>query len=121
MRSFIIALFIMLVSVAVQIINGIGLAPEGVTIADSGILESYTQGNLDNINDSMIDAEYTNNGLSIVGGISIFFTSLFSALCVAPLLVSYGVPAWLAILIQAPIWFVYIMDFLNWKGNRQLN
>ena len=75
MRSFIIALFIMLVSVAVQIINGIGLAPEGVTIADSGILESYTQGNLDNINDSMIDAEYTNNGLSIVGGISIFFTS----------------------------------------------
>lgn len=121
MRSFVIALFIMLVSVAVQIITGVGIVPEGVNIADTGILENYTQGKMGDINNSLISSEYTNNGLSLVGGISIFFSSIFSALFVAPLLVSYGVPAWLAILIQAPIWFIYIMDFLNWKGNRQLN
>lgn len=119
MRSVVIAIFLMVVGAVMTILNESGILPtnlDGSTVVnftgDSGISE---------ISNSMIESEGVLNGLSLFSGIKIVFNAVVSALFIAPLLVSWGVPWWIAYPLQAPIWFIYVHDFLNWKGNRQLN
>lgn len=119
MRSFVIAAFLAVFGVVSGILNTSGLlpmtAPEGAyTMLDQTTITELTTG--------MQEGE-----LNLLGGLSsigpaagIIFGGIINALAFFPLLTAYGVPAWLAVALNTPVWFIYAMDVFNWFGNRQL-
>lgn len=120
MRSVVIAIFLMVLGAVVSILNDSGILPSGYQIDGSSVV-NFSNTGVTNLSNSMVESEGVLNGLSLFAGIKAVFSALVSALCIAPMLISWGVPAFVAIPLQVPIYFIYIHDFLNWKGNRQLN
>jgi len=118
MRSVVIAIFLMVLGAVVSILNDSGILP---TAIDGSSVVTFNNSGVTELSNSMIQSESFLNGLSLFSGIKAVFSALVSALCIAPMLISWGVPAYVAIPLQVPIYFIYIHDFLNWKGNRQLN
>lgn len=120
MRSVAIAAFLVLFGIVSGILNASGIlpmtAPEGAyTILDSATITDLTVG--------MTEGEFNLlGGLSSIGtAAGIIFGGVINALTFAPLLIAYGIPAWLAVALNTPVWFVYAVDVINWFGNRQLN
>ena len=49
------------------------------------------------------------------------FKWILMALVVAPVAMAFGIPAWIAVALSTPIWYIYAVDLLNWWGNRPPN
>lgn len=118
MRSVVIAIFLMVLGAVSGILNESGILPTQISSTE---IINFSNSDVANIANSMIESEGILNGLSLFQGIKIIFTAVISALAIFPILISWGVPAYVAVPLNVPIWFIYIHDFLNWKGNRQLN
>ena len=119
MRSFVIAAFLVVFGVVSGILNTSGIlpmtAPEGAyTLFDSATITDLTVG--------MTEGEFNLlGGLSSIGtAAGIIFGGLINALAFFPLLIAYGVRAWLAFALNTPVWFIYGTDAENWYANREL-
>lgn len=122
MRSVVIAVFLMVVGAVSSILNYTGILPMAVpgsdiltTVDDSATIQQLTT---DAINS---EAAALGGVPTYLGVLGIVFDAVKSSLFIAPLLMAYGVPAWIAWPLNAPIWFIYAHDLLNWKANRQLS
>lgn len=117
MKSAAIALFLIIVGAVSGMFGISGIFPLEVTSdeifsVDKDIVTDITAGG--------VNGEFNPlGGLSSIGSLfGILCNALLNALWFVPLLVSYGIPEFIAYCIQVPIWFVYIYDIVNWLGNR---
>lgn len=115
MRSYAIAVFLIVFGSAAGIFNAMGImdltAPENnIDFGESDIWEiqnGTTSGTVDPLFSISL-------GLTIG---SVVFQGLLCALTIIPLLTSWGVPSVIAVGLQTPIWFVYGFELLSWfKG-----
>lgn len=120
MRSAVIAIFLILVGCISGILNASGIIPVALpddqfTMLDQSIITDMTEG--------ISDGEFNLLGaLSSIGTFAkIIFQGIITGITFAPLLISYGVPWWIAWPLNTPVWFVYGLDILNWYGNRPPN
>ena len=121
MRSVVIAVFLMVVGAVSSILNYTGILP--MEVPGSDVLTTVDSATISQITDDAISSEAAALGgvPTYLGVLGIVLDALKSALFIAPLLMAYGVPAWIAWPLNAPIWFIYAHDLLNWKANRQLS
>lgn len=117
MRSAVIALFLIVVGAVSGMFGISGVIPLEVTTDEIFTMDEST---VRDITAGGVDGEFNAiGGLSSIGSmIGIFLNALLNAVWFVPLLTSYGIPLFLAMMIQAPIWFVYVYDIVNWFGNR---
>lgn len=117
MRSAVIALFLIVVGAVSGMLGISGLIPLDISADEVFTLDQST---VTKITEGAVEGEFNAlGGLSSIGSlIGIFLNALLNAVWFVPLLTSYGVPFFLALMIQTPIWFVYVYDIVNWFGNR---
>lgn len=120
MRSAVIAGFLIVIGCISGILNASGILPmaapgESYTMLDQAIVTDITSG--------LTAGEFNLlGGLSAIGTVaSIIFQGIITGIAFAPLLISYGVPAIIAIPLNTPVWFIYVLDIANWLGNRPPN
>lgn len=121
MRSYAIALAILLFGFVAGMINGSGLFD--VQIAGADYTSGIDQMMAEELTGGASTAEWNPlGGLSSLGVlISTLGQSLIAVVTIIPLLTSLGIPLVVAMCIQGPIWFVYAWDLFNWVGNRPTN
>lgn len=116
MRSYAIAVFLMVFGAASGMFNAMGImdmdAPENnIDFGESEIWEiqnGTTSGTVDPLFSISL-------GLTIG---SVVFQGLLCALTIIPMLTSWGVPTAIAVGFQTPIWFIYGFELLSWyKGS----
>lgn len=117
MRSAVIALFLIVVGAVSGMFGVAGIFPIDVDTADTFQFDKAT---VEEITQGGVSGEFNPlGGLSSIGTMfGIFLNALLNAIWFVPLLVSYGIPEFIAYAIQIPIWFVYVYDIVNWFGNR---
>jgi hypothetical protein len=55
---------------------------------------------------------------SVVSLLGALLDGLKTALCILPLMASYGIPTSLALIVQGPIWLVYATGLISFVANR---
>lgn len=117
MRSAVIALFLIVVGAVSGMLGVSGLIPLDISTDE---IFTMNQTTVEDITAGGVKGEFNAlGGLSSIGSmIGIFLNALLNAIWFVPLLTSYGIPFFIAMMIQAPIWFVYVYDIVNWFGNR---
>lgn len=118
MRSFEIAIFLIIFGAVCGIFNASGIFD--VHLA-AGMPDGYSEETIMPFVENAADAAANPFGTfaGILPLISAVLIGVVQALTITPLLMSFGVPVWIAIPISLPIWFIYGIDILNWVLNRQ--
>jgi hypothetical protein len=57
---------------------------------------------------------------SVVSLLGALINGLKTALCIMPLLASYGIPTSIALIVQGPIWLVYAAGIISFVTNRRI-
>ncbi|MCQ2356476.1 MAG: hypothetical protein MJ014_05610 [Methanocorpusculum sp.] len=83
--------------------------------------DGFTETALTQMTEGAVEASINPFGTltQIIPLVSAVLQGIVQALAVAPLLISVGIPAWIAMPISVPIWVIYGVDILNWVVNRQ--
>lgn len=120
MRSAVIAGFLIVVGCVSGILNASGILP---MVAPGDTYTMLDQATVTDITAGLTAGEFNLlGGLSAIGtAASIAFTGIITGISFAPLLISYGVPWWVAVPLNTPVWFIYVLDIINWLGNRPPN
>lgn len=116
-RSIAIALFIICFGAVAQILNASGAF--GYTLPDSS-LSSVDVATLTDLTENAINAESNPVGSFLTAlptiGLTIFRVIL-GAITISPMLLDFGVPLWISIPLNVPIWIIYLWDFYLLKKN----
>jgi len=121
MRAYTIALALFSFGFVVGCINGLALydvtLPGG--IEDSGMtetqVEEITEGFVDG---GVLSPIQSIQALYMLGGV--LFSALKTALTIIPFLLAYGVHPMVALMIQGPIWLVYIVAIVQFFSGRAI-
>lgn len=120
MRAYTIALALFTFGFIVGMINSIALFD--VTLPDSSggadLSESEVRELTDSASSGPLSVLQSISALFMLGGV--FFQALLSALTIMPLLLSYGVHPAVALMIQGPIWLVYVVALVQFFTGRAI-
>ena len=116
-RSIAIALFIICFGAVCQILNASGIF--GYSLPETA-LDSVDVATLTDLTENAINAESNPVGSFLTAlptiGLAIFKVIL-GALTISPLLLDFGVPLWISVPLNIPIWVIYLWDFYLLKKN----
>jgi len=116
MRVYDIALFIFIFSFVSGAINGMGLFD--VNLPGQHI--DITEANVNEITDSMQNVDVLGVAffmMAVWQVLGVILTAFTTALTIIPLLSQYSVPLEVSVMIQGPIWLVYVWGILQyWSG-----
>ena len=117
MRAWDIALFMFVLGAVIGAINTLEIfdAP----LPDQNI--NVTQANVQQLTDTAQNVDAVNlyvNPVTVWQMFNVLIVAFSTALDIAPLLQSYGVPGVVAYMLQAPIWLLYIWALVQFKANR---
>jgi len=116
MRAYSAALFMIVFGAILGMINAIALTPDTVPEHNVGLGKAEVQELTEGATSSDVSALQPYEIATSVGGV--LLSGLVMALTIVPLLLSLGVPADIAILLNAPIWFVYGWGMLQLMTGR---
>lgn len=106
-----IALCLFIFGAVITGLNSSGLFP--ATLPEAGI-NQYDQATVEDLSGS---ASGELNPLFTLGIIQVFVSSVIAGviavLSIIPLMMQFGVPLWMAMMIQGPIWFVCAWDLFS--------
>jgi hypothetical protein len=63
---------------------------------------------------------FLHDAFSVVSLLGALLDGLKTALCILPLMASYGIPTPIALIVQGPIWFVYAVSIISFVSNRHV-
>lgn len=120
MRFVSIALFLVCIHFAMAILNGMGIfAP--VLAPNSELINSVTSSTISNSSYTQSQASQQQNfGFGdFIKSLFLFVTTFAMTLIALPLtFIQFGVPNWLAYILSAPMYGVYLFALAQWIGNR---
>ena len=61
---------------------------------------------------------FLHDAISLASLFGALLEGLKTALTILPLMISYGVPTPVALIVQGPIWLVYAVGIISWVTNR---
>ena len=119
MRSVQIAIFLVIFGSVCGMFNASGIFGDVQLVVST--TDGFTETALTQMTEGAVEASINPFGTltQIIPLVSAVLQGIVQALAVAPLLISFGIPAWIAVPISAPIWVIYGVDILNWVVNRQ--
>lgn len=120
MRAYTLALALFTFGFVVGMINGIDLFEVKLPDSSGGgeITESQVQELTGAATGGPLSPLQSIAALFMLGGV--LFGAMISALTIMPLLLSYGVHPLVALMIQGPIWLVYIVALVQFFTGRPL-
>ena len=120
MRAYTIALALFTFGFVIGMINGLDLYEVKLPDSSGGadISESQVQDLTSAATSGTLSPLQSIAALFMLGGV--LFEAIKSALTIMPLLLSYGVHPLVALMIQGPIWLVYIVALVQFFTGRPL-
>ena len=116
-RSIAIALFIICFGAVVQILNGsgaFGYALPGAAISNVDVAT------LTDLTENVINAETNPVGGILTNLPALGYTLLkvlVGALTISPIMLDFGIPLWISVPLNIPIWIIYLWDLYLLRKN----
>jgi len=118
MRAYTLALALFTFGFVVGAINGIAIFDTQLP----GTTSTFGEAQVSEMTNESLNGEVS--ALQQISSIfemgAVFFEGLKTSLTVMPLLMSYGVPALVAMMIQGPIWMVYMVALVQFVTGRMI-
>ena len=118
MRAYSIALALFTFGFVVGAINTLAIADTNLIAPVS----TFGSGNVVEITNGAQTApvSFLHDAFSVVSLIGALIEGLKIALCILPLMESYGIPTPIALIVQGPIWLVYAAGIISFVANRHV-
>jgi hypothetical protein len=118
MRAYSIALALFAFGFIVGALNGMAIADTNLVAPTS----SFGSAQVTEITNGAHSAPVSviHDAFSVVSLLGALVDGLKTALCILPLLASYGIPTSIALIVQGPIWLVYAAGIISFVANRRI-